>query len=91
MKSGKLVLGVLAGLAAGAVLGILFAPDNGKKTRQKLIGGAKDLAEDLSKKIKDQVSTLRRKASDLESMADEKIEKFSSHTKHKADRLADTI
>ena len=29
MDSGKLVLGVLAGLAIGATLGILFAPDKG--------------------------------------------------------------
>ena len=90
MKSGKLVLGVLAGLAAGAVLGILFAPDKGKKTRQKIIGGAKDLAEDFSKKLKDQVSSLRRKASDLESLAEEKIVDLSTHAKQKADTLTNT-
>ena len=36
MNSGKLVLGLLAGLAAGAVLGILFAPEKGTETRLKI-------------------------------------------------------
>ena len=36
MNSGKVVLGVLAGLAAGAALGILFAPDKGTATRKKI-------------------------------------------------------
>lgn len=37
MSSGKVVLGMLAGLAAGAVLGILFAPEKGSKTRRKIL------------------------------------------------------
>ena len=37
MKQGQIVLGVLAGIAAGAVLGILFAPDKGTITRKKIL------------------------------------------------------
>jgi gas vesicle protein len=39
----------LAGAAVGALLGILFAPDKGSKTRDRISGGAKKLANDLSK------------------------------------------
>ena len=51
MSSGKVVLGALAGLAAGAVLGILLAPDKGSQTRKKLKGNAGDYADELKKKF----------------------------------------
>ena len=36
MSTGKVMLGILAGLAAGEALGILFAPDKGSETRKKI-------------------------------------------------------
>lgn len=38
-------IALLAGLAVGAVLGILFAPDSGKKTRERISDKALDLAD----------------------------------------------
>ena len=35
MSAGKVFLGVLAGVAAGAVLGILFAPARGRKPEKR--------------------------------------------------------
>jgi gas vesicle protein len=45
-KSGA-VIGLLAGLAVGAVIGLLFAPDSGKKTREKISDKALDLADNV--------------------------------------------
>ncbi len=51
MKTGKLVLGVLAGLAAGALLGILLAPDKGSETRRKISKKSSDTIDDLKEKL----------------------------------------
>ncbi len=58
MSAGKIVLGVLAGFAAGAVVGILFAPDKGSATRRKLMDAANDVAEDLKTKISESISNV---------------------------------
>ena len=44
MKSGKVLLGLLAGVAAGAILGILFAPDKGSKTRKQILDKGEEFA-----------------------------------------------
>ena len=46
-NNSKTVLALLAGLAAGAVLGILFAPDNGSETREKLADSLKDITDSV--------------------------------------------
>ena len=47
MKKSTVAAGV-AGLAAGAALGVLFAPKSGKETREDLMKAL----DDLSKKVK---------------------------------------
>ena len=51
MESGKVVLGVIAGVAIGAVLGILLAPEKGSVTRNKIMNKGEDLAGNLRKKL----------------------------------------
>lgn len=51
MGSGKLLLGVLAGVAAGAVLGILFAPAKGSETRKKIAQKGEDFTDGLKEKF----------------------------------------
>jgi len=51
MTKGKALLGVLAGVAAGAALGVLFAPDKGKNTREKISKAGDDLSDMINDKI----------------------------------------
>ena len=43
MSSNKVILGVIGGVAIGAALGILLAPDSGVATRKKLVQNGKFL------------------------------------------------
>jgi gas vesicle protein len=61
MKSGKVLLGVLAGLAAGALLGVLFAPDKGSVTREKISGKAEALADEMKEKFNEFLESMKDK------------------------------
>ncbi len=75
MSTGRVIAGALVGLAAGAILGILFAPDKGVETRRKIGKKSRDTANDLKDKYNDAVDTVSSKvenwkASGQEALAD---------------------
>ena len=43
----KVIVALLAGVAAGAALGILFAPESGNETRDKLTDSLKTLTDSI--------------------------------------------
>lgn len=53
MASTKSFLSILAGLAAGAAIGILYAPDKGWKTRARVKKAAANGYEDLKENLGD--------------------------------------
>jgi len=71
MSSGKVLLGVLAGVAIGAVLGVLFAPDKGWNTRKRISKKGEDLADDLREKFDEFLDSISVKVDDIkEEVAD---------------------
>ncbi len=79
MNSGKLLLGVLAGAATGALLGVLLAPDKGTATRQKISKNSGQLADKVKGKFNQFVDNLSEEFSkvkeDVLEYADEKMPK----------------
>jgi gas vesicle protein len=75
MNTGKVLLGVLAGVAAGALLGILFAPEKCAVTRRKIIRKSEDYGEDLKEKFDDLLETITGKIDSVRESAEEYAEK----------------
>lgn len=53
MNASKVVLAVLGGVAAGALIGVLMAPDKGSNTRKKYLDKGKNCIDDLKGKFED--------------------------------------
>jgi gas vesicle protein len=91
-NNGKVFLGIVTAAAVGAVVGMLFAPEEGTKTRENLRKGANSLADELLDALnrgkeqfdgfKDQV---KDKASELRGRAESKYDDL----KEKAGDLRD--
>jgi gas vesicle protein len=83
MDSGKVFLGVLAGLAAGAVLGILFAPEKGSETRKKLAGKGEDYSDLVKEKVNEFLGSMSEKFEKVK----EEVTDFAEHAYAKADDM----
>ena len=79
MKTSKVVIGIIGGLAAGAVLGILFAPDKGCNTRKKIAEKGSDLKDNAKESLNDILSTIEKKYKDLTSKATDTIDDFKEN------------
>lgn len=61
MNSGKVILGALAGIAAGALIGILFAPDKGSESRNKIVKKGEDYLDSVKGRFNSLLDTISGK------------------------------
>ena len=75
MEKGKIIVGVLGGVALGALLGVLFAPDKGSITRRKISKKGEEYLDDIKDKFDEFLDNVSEKYSEVKDM----VSNQSSH------------
>jgi gas vesicle protein len=84
-NNGNGILALLAGAAIGVGLGILFAPDKGSKTREKIKDGFDDLKEEVKSKLNSVEDETKEKFSSTKEDLKETVENLLSSSSYKAE------
>lgn len=69
MSTGKVLLGLVAGVAAGALLGVLFAPEKGSVTRKKILKKGEDYADGIKEKLDEFLDVINEKVEEVKEEA----------------------
>ena len=97
MRTSKVILGLVAGVAAGAIIGVLLAPDSGDNTRKKIASKSQGMMDEmktrfnslvdsfasLKEEVRDNLNTMKNKASDGIHKAADNMQKAASDTVRK--------
>jgi len=85
MINGKVFWGIVTAAAAGAVIGLLFAPEEGTQTRKKIKKRTNSLASELIEALEKSKEKAVSSAEDLK----DKGQKYKNDITDKAEELAD--
>lgn len=86
MRVGKVLLGILAALGVGTLLGVLFAPDKGTETRKKITKKTNEFSEELNAKVTEAVSSVNEK---METLKDEASRMAANIKQRKDEAMAE--
>lgn len=86
-NTGQTLIALLTGAAIGAGLGILYAPDKGSETREKLSKEAKKTQKKLNKQIRETSQNLSEKAQEARYSFNQKLNETLSSASYKADDI----
>ena len=80
----KVLIGLLTGLAAGAALGLLFAPEKGSETRDRLNQSLKELGDSIKDMAADEINN-------LSSLKDKVVSSVKSKLKDAEEEFVDDV
>lgn len=86
-NTGQTLIALLTGAVIGAGLGILYAPDKGSETREKLGKEAKKTQKRLNRQLRETGSNLSEKAQKARLSFEEKLNETLSSASYKADEI----
>ncbi len=86
-NSGKTVLALVTGVAIGAGIGILFAPDKGSRTRSKIKHGYDEAKHNLQHKIEDLSDQIKGKILKKKFDLEDDYEELKANMDHKRDEF----
>lgn len=84
-NTGNTIVAILVGATIGAGLGILFAPDKGSKTREKLKDGFDDVKGSLQDKLHDVSERIMHNGVLDKNDIDRNYEKIVTNLSHKTE------
>lgn len=82
MKNTDIFVGVLSGLAVGALLGVLFAPDKGSNTRKKIAQKGTDVADNLKGSFSDFIAFIEDQYSNFAAETNDALEEGKAKIEH---------
>ena len=77
-KTGKILIAIVAVVTAGAIVGILFAPDKGNKTRRKIREQGRKVVDDIEYNFHKGKEKFNELKEDIVQTMKEKVEEFTS-------------
>ena len=86
-KIGSTLAALVVGAAIGAGVGILFAPDKGKNTREKIKDSVSDKAEKLKEQLEKLTENVKEKSAELKGSVEEKVDALLSKSSYKAEDI----
>lgn len=80
----KSLPGILIGLAVGAIVGLLLAPDSGKQTRGKIASDSDSFFKDLQDQLQSGLESIKSQYNDYVDSASEQSKDAVNQAKRKA-------
>lgn len=90
-NSGSSFLALITGAAIGAAIGLLYAPDSGENTRERLSKEAQDARDQFNKKYQETSSNLSSRAKKARIDFEHRLEDTLSSASYKADEILSAL